>query len=150
MINENLKATGTVVACLRGPDGRIKTRTHHNLVVTTGRNHIADQLSGQVEASMSHMSIGTGTTVQTITDTSLETELSRKAFLSKDQGSGLDAHKIIYITEWAAGEGTGAITEAGIFNAAAAGSMLCRTVFAVKNKGAGDSLTLTWTISISG
>ena len=45
--------------------------------------------------------------------------------------------------------GTGAITEAGILNAASAGTLLCRTVFSVINKGASDSMTVTWTITIS-
>ena len=96
------------------------------------------------------MAIGSGTTGQVVGDTALETEINRKAFTSKSQGAGADANKVIYITEWAPGEGTGAITEAGIFNATSAGPLLCRTTFAVKNKGAGDSLTLTWTITISG
>lgn len=151
MINEKIPVIGKVSACLRGPDGKIKDRWEKdNLVVTTGRQHIANQLSGLTQAAMSHMAIGTGTTAQVIGDTTLETELSRKTFDSKTQGSGADANKVIYITEWTPGEGTGAITEAGILNAATAGTMLCRTTFPVKNKGAGDSLTLTWTITISG
>ncbi len=150
-MKEDIKARGQLTVSIKGPDGKIKHRvTHKNLVVTTGRNHIADQLSTLAEASMSHMAIGTGTTAQILADTSLQSELSRKALLTKDQGTGLDAHQVVYVTEWPAGEGTGAITEAGIFNAAAAGTMLCRTVFPVKNKGASDTLSLTWTISISG
>jgi len=42
-----------------------------------------------------------------------------------------------------------AITEAGIFNAASSGDMLCRTVFAVLNKAAADSMVITWTITLS-
>ena len=45
--------------------------------------------------------------------------------------------------------GTGAITEAGIFNASSSGTMLCRTVFSVVNKGASDSMTITWTVTVS-
>lgn len=151
-LNEVIPATGKVSACLRGPDGKIKDRWEQdNLVVTTGRQHIANQLSGLTQAAMSHMAIGTGTTAQVVGDTALETQLGlRKTFDSKTQGSGADANKVIYITEWTPGEGTGAITEAGIFNASTGGTMLCRTTFPVKNKGGGDSLTLTWTITISG
>jgi hypothetical protein len=149
-MKERIHAKGQVWITLRGQDGKIKERTVENLVVTVGRRHIADQLSGQLEAAMSHMATGSGTTAQVIGDTALETEINRKVFTSKTQGAGADANKVIYITEWAPGEGTGAITEAGIFNASTAGIMLSRTTFAVKNKGAGDSLTLTWTITISG
>lgn len=150
-MKENIIAVGKVSACLRGPDGKIKDRwVEDNLVVTSGRGHIADQISGQAQAAMSHMAIGSGTTAQVIGNTALESEINRKIFDSKTQGAGADANKVIYVTEWTPGEGTGAITEAGIFNASTAGTMLCRTTFAVKNKEAGDSLTLTWTITISG
>lgn len=150
-IKDKTIAKGQLTVCLRGPDGKIKDReTFKNLVVTPGRQHIADQLSGQLQAAMSHMATGTGSTAQVVGDTALETELSRKAFTSKSQGTGADANKVIYITEWAAGEGTGLITEAGIFNASSGGTMLCRTTFGVKDKGSGDSLTLTWTITITG
>lgn len=150
-MRETLKVTGVVTATLRGPDGKIKDRfDSENLVVTAGRQHIADQLAALAEASMSHMAIGSGTTAQTIGDTALETEVSRKVFTDKSQGIGADANKIIYVCDWSPGEGTGAITEAGMLNAASAGTMLVRTTFPVKNKGAGDSLTLTWTITISG
>lgn len=121
-----------------------------NLVVTVGRAHIADQLAAQLEAAMSHMAIGSGTTPQVVADTALETELSRKVFTSKTQGAAADANKVIYVADWAAGEGTGAITEAGIFNNAAAGTMLTRTTFAVKNKDVGDSLSIQWTLTITG
>ena len=49
----------------------------------------------------------------------------------------------------AATDGTGAITEAGIFNASTGGDMFARTKFAVVNKGAADSMTITWTITVS-
>ena len=98
---------------------------------------------------MSHMAVGTGTTAAVAGDTALQTELDRNALSSVVQGTGGDANKVTYTADWAAGDGTGAITEAGIFNAASAGTMLCRSVFAVKNKGAADTLTLTWVLTIS-
>lgn len=129
--------------------GEVREERERNLVVTTGKSHIADQLSDKGEAAMSHMAIGTGTTAAAAGDTALGTELDRNALTSKTQGAGADANKVTYVGDWAAGDGTGAITEAGIFNSASAGVMLARSVFAVKNKGAGDSLTLTWTLTIS-
>jgi hypothetical protein len=145
-----IPVAGRVHIVLRGPDGRIKARdTVDNLVVTAGRQHIADQLADQGEAVMSHMAIGTGTTAADPLDTALETEIDRNALTSKTQGTGSDAHKVTYVADWAAGDGTGAITEAGIFNSASAGTMLCRSVFAVKNKAAGDTLSLTWVLTFS-
>ena len=145
-----LQVTGKLNIVLCGPDGRVKeAETVKNLVVTVGRNHIADQMAEKDEAAMAYMAIGTGTTATAATDTALQTELDRNALTSVDQGTGADANKVTYLADWAAGDGTGAITEAGIFNSASAGTMLCRTVFAVKNKGAGDTLTLTWVLTIS-
>lgn len=149
-MNDGIQAIGELEINIGRADGTIEKIVVDNLVVTVGRNHIADQLSGQLEASMTHMAIGTGTTSQVIGDTALETELSRKTFSGKSQGSGADSNKVIYTAEWSPGEGTGAIAEAGIFNSAAAGVMLTRTTFPVKNKGAGDSLSIQWTLTISG
>jgi hypothetical protein len=120
-----------------------------NLVVTTGKNHIADQLAGRQEAQMSHMAIGTGTTAPVATDTALQTELDRNALDSRTQGTGADANKVTYVCTWPAGDGTGAITEAAIFNSASAGQMLCRSVFPVKNKEAGESMVQTWILTVS-
>jgi hypothetical protein len=145
-----IKATGQVHILLKAPDGRIKAEeVVKNLVVTAGRQHIADQMADQGAAAMSHMAIGTGTTAADALDTALQTEIDRNALTSKTQGTGSDAHKVTYVGDWAAGDGTGAITEAGIFNSASAGDMLCRSVFAVKNKASGDTLTLTWILTFS-
>ncbi len=56
---------------------------------------------------------------------------------------------ITYTATFPAGTGDGAITEAGIFNASTAGTMLCRTVFPIVNKGSGDQITITWVITVS-
>lgn len=150
-IRDGLGLHSNVHVILRGPDGRVKVeRRVHNIITDAGCAHIADQLaSSQDESAMSHMAIGTGTTGATGSDTTLETELDRNALTSFTQGSGADDHKITYVGDWAAGDGTGAITEAGIFNAAAAGTMLARTTFSVVNKGASDTLQISWEVSIA-
>ena len=55
----------------------------------------------------------------------------------------------IYTSSFEGGDATGAVTEAGIFNAATSGTMLCRTTFDVINKGASDTMSVTWTITVS-
>jgi hypothetical protein len=55
---------------------------------------------------------------------------------------------ITYASTFAAGTGTGALVEAGIFNAASAGVMLCKTSFDVVNKQTADTIAITWTINI--
>jgi hypothetical protein len=116
-----------------------------NLVVTTGKNHIADQLSSSPgQGAMSHMAIGTGATAAAAGDTTLQTELDRNALTSRTDSAAV----VTYVGDWAAGDGTGAITEAGIFNASSSGTMLARAVFSVINKGASDTLQITWTLTI--
>lgn len=147
---DGMRITGEVDIVLRGPDGRVKQRELvKNLVVTTGRAHCADQMADQGDAAMAYMAIGTGTTAPLVSDTALETEIDRNALDSKIQGTGSDANKVTYTCTWGPGDGTGAITEAGVFNSASAGIMLSRVVFDVKNKGAGDNLVLTWTLTFS-
>ncbi len=149
-LRDGISPFGRVHFLITRPDGTVRCDCWHpNLVVTSGKNHIADQLSDKGEAAMSHMAIGTGTTAAVATDTALGTELDRNALTSKTQGTGSDANKVTYVASWAAGDGTGAITEAGIFNSASAGQMLNRSVFPVKNKESGESMTLTWILTIS-
>jgi hypothetical protein len=131
---------------LRGADGALKElREFPNLVVNVGLNHIADQLSDSGEAAMSHMAIGSGAVAANPANTALGSELGRVALTSATQTT----NTVAYLATFGAGTGTGAVTEAGIFNDVAAGTMLCRSVFAVINKAAGDSLTITWTLTIT-
>ena len=79
-------------------------------------------------------------------DTALGSQLgSRKALTS----TTVTDNAVEYVATFAAGEGTGAVHEAGVFNASSSGTMLCRTVFDVINKGASDSMTITWTVTVS-
>ena len=116
-----------------------------NVVVTDGKEYVASRMKGTTDAVMSHMAIGTGTSTASASDSALGSESDRNA-LTSTTVSGTD---VVYVATFGAGEGTGAITEAGIFNASTSGTMLCRTVFSVVNKGASDSMTITWTVTVS-
>ena len=144
---EKMRLRGRCHVQLFGPNGELKDEeVVMNTITQAGDAHVADQMSASPdESAMSHMAIGTGTTSPTTSDTTLENEVSRNALTSRNQGTGADDNDVIYVGDWAAGDGTGAITEAGIFNAASGGTMLCRAVFAAKNKGANDTLKITWT-----
>lgn len=145
---ENLKANGQLRVVLTGADGQVKEdHTLKNLVVDTGLNFIVNRMKEATATVMSHMTLGTGTTAAAAGNTTLETEITgaRVALTS----TTVAANQITYIASFAAGTGTGAVTEAGILNAASGGTMLCRTVFPVVNKQAGDSMTVTWTVTVS-
>jgi hypothetical protein len=145
-----LRITGQATLELRGSDGELKQRqVAKNLVVNTGLYHIADQISDQGNSAMSHMAVGTDDTAAAAGNTALGSEAGRVALDSTTQGSGASADEVTYVATFPAGTGTGALVEAGILNAASGGTLLCRTTFSVINKGAGDSLTITWVLTIS-
>jgi ethanolamine utilization microcompartment shell protein EutS len=115
-----------------------------NLVVTSGKEFVASRMVGSSSDVMSHMAIGSGSTAAAAGDTALGSELGRVS--SADSVSGA---VVTYSATFGAGTGTGAVTEAGLFNAASGGDMLCRTVFSVVNKGASDSMTISWAVTVS-
>lgn len=146
MLKETPKASGTLEIVLRDKDGKVKDqRTVKNLVVDTGLAYIADRMADAAESAMSHMAVGTGSTAAAAGDTTLGTEAGRVALTSTTQTN----EDVVYVATFSAGTGTGALTEAGLFNAASAGTMLCRTVFSTVNKGSSDSLQITWTVSMA-
>ena len=147
MVEDNIKLTGEVKIVLTGSDGKVKKKAViPNLVVTTGKNHIASRMKNN-DTVMSHMEVGTGTTSAAAGNTALENAIgsARVALTS----STVTNNAIAYVASFPAGTGTGAITEAGIFNASSSGTMLCRTVFSAINKGASDVLGITWTVTVS-
>ena len=146
LTKELLKATGRLKIELFGDDGKLKdSREIDNLVVTVGKDFIASRMVGTAANVMSHMAVGTDNTSPVAGDTTLGAEVGRVA-LTSGSASGSVA---TYAATFGAGTGTGALVEAGIFNASSAGTMLCRTTFAVVNKGASDAMTITWTVTIS-
>ena len=143
---EELKVTGGLKVEVKDKDGNVKdTRELKNLVVTAGLGFIASRMKEATADAMTHMAIGTGTTAAAAGQTALVTEAARQSLTS----TTVSSNTVEYVAAFAAGTGTGAITEAGVLNAASGGTLLCRTVFSVVNKGASDSMTITWTITIS-
>jgi len=149
MFNEELKVTGDVSVVITDKDGNVKdTRTIKNLVVSAGKTFIAAAMlktTTNSPAAMTHMSIGAGAVAAAAGDTALGSELGRVSLASATSSGAV----VTYTASFPAGTGTGAVTEAGIFNASSAGTMLCRTVFAVVNKGVDDAMSITWAITVS-
>jgi|TARA_R110000851_G_scaffold230898_1_gene383674 hypothetical protein len=149
MITDTIKATGKLNIVLTGPDGKVKENVlTENIVVTVGKNFIASRLSGTTTPTvMSHMAVGTDATTAAVGNTALGAEIgASRVTLTSDIAS---TNNVAYVAQFPNGTGTGAITEAGIFDAGAAGTMLARTDFPVVNKGVDDSLSITWTITIN-
>jgi len=146
--NEQIVATGALKITVTAPDGAIKQEQEvKNLVVTTGLGYIASRMKDATATAMTHMAIGTGTTAVAAGNTGLVTESARVALTS----TTVTGSAIAYVATFPAGTpaSLSAITEAGIFNASSAGTMLCRTVFSVVNKDVGDTMSITWTVTMA-
>ena len=148
MFNDAIKMTGTLKLVLTDENGNIKQEEEvKNLVVTVGKNFIASRMKDATATAMTHMEVGTSTQAAAVGDTALIAAVasSRVALTS----TTVTTNSVAYVASFPAGTGTGALTEAGIFNASSAGTMLCRTVFSVINKGAADTLGITWTVTVN-
>jgi len=147
MFTDNIIPQGMLSIQLTGPDGEKKyDEVVPNLVVTAGKNWIAGRMyDTSIPDDMSHMAVGTNNTAAAAGNTTLNTESARVALTS----TTVSTNTTQYVATFGAGTGTGALVEAAILNASSSGTMLCRTVFSVVNKGADDTLTITWTITIN-
>lgn len=145
-MNDFISEKNNVKIQLFDKDGNLKeTRELHNAVTTAGKNAIADQILGSPSlAKMGWMAIGTGSPAATL----LGAENARVAFTSKTRGGN---NIITVVGDFPAGTGTGAITEAGTFDVVTANTinMWMSASFAVINKGASDTLQITWTLTIN-
>ena len=150
MINDNVYAEGKLEIVLRDKDGNVKNVLNvPNLVVTVGKGYIASRVSSNTTNVMSHMEIGTDATVPDAANTTLGFAVANSRTALNVSGGTVSTTQIVYTAVFGPGIGTGALTEAGIFNAASIGSMLCRTTFPVVNKDISDSLTISWKLTIS-
>jgi len=151
---DSLQLEGTVGIVVVDATGKIKEEKYFsNTIVDTGKAWIATRFAASPSGSMTHMAIGTNsTTVNAATDTALGAEVSGNSYARQSATTDVATSKTVkFSATFPANIPTisVAITEAGIFSAATAGIMLCRTVFAVVNKAAADSLTINWTITIN-
>lgn len=145
MIKEDIKVKGALLIEVKDSEGNVKdSRFIDNLVVTSGLNLIATAIGTGSATAMSHMAMGNSSTAAALGQTALLGELGRVALTS----TTVTNSTLTYIATFPAGTATGALVEAGLFNATPAGVMLSRTIFSVINKGVGDSTTVTWTITI--
>ena len=147
MEKENLNLKANVKIELLNAAGQVKdVREIHNTVTNAGKYGIADQILGSPTlAKVGWCEVGTGTGGTTKLTSYISG--SRTAFTSKTRSNGV----VTMITDFAAGVGTGAITEAGLFDVVTQDTvnMWCYSSFTAINKGASDTLKITWTLTVS-
>jgi hypothetical protein len=147
-ITENIKPTGLVKIVQTNAAGELVREFEvPNLVVTAGKAHIAAKLAATTNSpvAMTHMAIGTGTSSAAASDIILGTEGGRVTLTN----TVVSTNTVTYTATFPAGTGTGAVTEAGILNGSSGGTLLCRTTFPAVNKASGDSIAITWVVTVS-
>lgn len=145
MFTESVSLKGNLKIVVLDENKNVKdTRELKNLVVASGKGYIAQRMTANTTAVMSHMAVGSANVAPTTSDTALGSEITRVALGSANVTNNV----ITYVSTFGAGVGTGAITEAGIFNDPSAGTMLCRTRFDVVNKGNADIIVITWNVTV--
>lgn len=128
------------------PDGALKEhRQVENLITTVGRNSIVDNLlASPTLGKPTHMEVGTSGTAPAVGDTTITGAFGRVALTSKTRATNV----LTMVGDWAAGASTGALQEAGVWDASTAGTLWARATFTTINKAAGDTLKITWTWTI--
>lgn len=128
-------------------------RRIHNLITTAGKAGVASRINGSgAEAAFTYIAVGIGTTAANVADTTLESEIV-------DSGLERAAAAVSRVTTDTTNDsarliltytvtGTKAVTESGVLNAGAAGTLLARQVFSAVNVVSGDSLQVTWTFDV--
>jgi len=144
-MRDDFKILGAVALTLWGADGKLKERRKFkNLVVSTGLQLAAQALGNGTITPITDVAVGTDATAPVPGQTALLAELERTALIDTVVTGSI----ITYTTTFGPGIGTGALVEAGLFNAAIGGIMLSRVTFPVINKAASDTLGVTWTLTL--
>lgn len=146
-MQDSIKLSGKLEIIHKDALGAIKDkRTESNLVVATGLAFIASRMASGSATLMSHMAVGSSSVAVAANQTDLVSILGVREQL--DSSTSL-LNAATYKATFEAGEGTGVITEAGIFNSSTGGDMLCRTVFSAITKDSTDTIEITWTITLN-
>ena len=128
------------------------------MITNAGRAVITARLYGVAAAAFCAIGIGTGTNAPANTDTALQTGVTASG--SADGGvhaiptaSTTPSSQTTTVAndtaQWqgtVTASGAIAVTEAGLFNADSAGTMLCRQTFSAVNLASGDSLQITFKV----
>ena len=144
---DQFSLTGVMESVLHKADGSALYVRKRNLITNAGFDFIADVIGKNSQpGDMTHIAIGTAATAAAATQTALVSEEARgTASYSHSAGTKV----FTFETTFNPGDGTGALAESGVFNAASGGIMLNRVVFSVLNKGASDSLTQRFTFTLA-
>jgi len=144
-----IKTKGVVKITLFDKYGVEKSAQVANMVVNSGLSHIVSRMVGVASASISHIGVGTSSTAAAKTQTALVAQVVRTAASLAIVTTTVSNDTVEVTATFGEGVGTGALTEAGLFNASTGGAMISRVVFATINKLSTDTVSISWKITVS-
>jgi hypothetical protein len=150
MAAERVGLSGRYFVTLFGPDGRVKDyREGQNVITTVGKEFVASFLKSAVAAAATftckYIAIGSDGTAAAVGNTTLGTEVARQTGTASYTSGAI----FNIVATFAAGTGTGSITEYGLLSSSANGTLFSRDVGGVITKGAGDSLQVNYELTFS-
>lgn len=124
-----------------------------NLITSAGLAGLASRINGSgAEAAFTYIAVGTGTTAANASDTTLETEITdsglARANATASRTTTDVSNDTARLQQTFSVTGTKAVTESGVLNAGASGTLLAREVFSAVNVINGDSLQVTWDFDV--
>lgn len=156
---EGLALKGNVDIVLYDEFGAIKDERHiDNLIVDAGVEGVASRIAphdGSINPSSAYnyIALGIGATAVDAADTELASELPTGLNYARLQDTTAQysdsTKKLVLSVTFPPDQATGALRESGIFNAATDGDMLARQTFDEITKASADTLTITWTITLT-
>lgn len=141
--------TGELEILLYDATGKlIRQEKVKNIITSVGKNWMMQRALDASMPAMGWMAIGTSSTAEVAGDTQLGAEVGRVSLTSSTRSGNANT----YSATFGAGVGNSGntnvlITEAGIFNASTAGTILNHVTFGVITKDPGMTLTLNWTVT---
>ena len=153
-ILEGLRLRGSLHIRQLDADGKVlREETIDNLIVNAGKAEAAGLLNGVTSGAFTYLAIGIGTTPAAAGDTTLGSEITtgggaRAAATCSRVTTTVTNDTAQWVHEWTFSS-TFAVTEAGIFDAAAAGNLLSRQVFSAYNVVSGGKLEITWKVQVT-
>ena len=146
--SDTFKLVGSLTAELYKSDGSYEVMHKHNAILDVGFDFIADSIGNASArpAIRGYIAVGTSATAVAVDQTALQSQLMAKAATYAHTAG---TKTFTFTTTFNKGEATGALTEASVQNAETDGVLIDRVVFPVINKGADDTLKMTFTFTMS-
>lgn len=152
-IKDKVKVTGKLEMVFTNvKTNEVRKFSYSNMVVTFGKNGIAQGLAGQSAGEITWCALGTGSTAPALADTAMQTELVRKLISVRSYSGNVATFDTYFTTT----EGNGTLREAGLFglgvgreatSTPGSGQLYCRVAIN-RTKTSNDTLSLSWTVTI--